>query len=169
MINIGPSRPSDPVRDVLYDLLRVIADPAAAKKRLDDLTAAKTEADEALTAANAVVAKAAADKAAADKVLAAAHADAQDRHERIAAIENRLAARETELNSRAENLAAAQRDHAAKSSAKDADLKAREEALAFRERHVEDLHRQVAGDAKAVNELRGQLERKLDAIRNAAA
>ena len=169
MLSLNQGLPPDPVRDALYDLLRVIADPAAAKKRLDDLTAAKADADQTLTAAQAVVVRAAKDKAEADTVLAAARAEAQTHKDAADARDAELNHRESNLKSQAVSLAAAQQTHVEKSTAKETDLKAREDALAFRERHVEDLHRKADGDAKAAVDLRTQLERKLAAIASAAA
>lgn len=166
---LSQSQPPDPHRDALYDLLRLVADPAGAKKRLDELTAAKVEAAQSIEVAKSVTAKAAADKAQADALLSAARQEAQSHKDRADTRQTDQDRREADLQSLADNLAAAQRDHAVSSTAKDADLRKREDALAFRERHVEDVHRQAEADAKAVSDLRVQLERKLDAIRNAAA
>lgn len=53
-------------------------------------------------------------------------------------------------------------------ASKEPELKKREQDLAFRERHIEDLYRKADADTKAAAATRSDLERRLAAIRRAA-
>ena len=111
-------------------LLTLLADPAAAKARLEELVAEKNAALDAATAVDAARKQAAADRSEAIKAVAE-HKHLAAKH---TARETELDAREVELNERAKNI-----DHASAAS-----VKQREGLVLLREQAMEREEKRLA-------------------------
>jgi hypothetical protein len=134
----SPTKESPNGTEAFFELLHLIADPAAAKKRLEEIFNATLKANEAIGAANEAQQKLDAARKLHDETL---RRERTEHQQKITQSNADLAARDQQLNSQ----------------------------LAERERAVKRLEAKASEDATAVSKLRGDLERRLATIREAAA
>lgn len=160
----------------VYALLALIADPAGAKSRLDELSRQSAElavATEQAAQANAQAlaeardaqAGADSDQAAASKALLRANDLLAANQIQESSILNKLA----EIQAATDNLSAARKDLTASAASQRAEFDAREKDLATREAAIADLTAQAQADAEIAAKLRSDLEGKLAQLKALAS
>lgn len=152
-----------------YTLLAIIADPDAAKKRLDELVSEKTAAQEAMDGARATTEEAKTVRKEAVAKLAEAtrlHADMTANHEiRTKQLDERhefLVAKDTRLTNYEAAVAAREKELGEPLAAREQAIANREAAAEKREAALDELHAQLE-KAKEVLDLRAK--KMLDAVK----
>lgn len=168
MISLLPTGSPAQTSDA-YALLAIIADPAAAKKRLEELVAEKQAAQEAMEATRAATKRATDDRTAAEKALA-------ETKKRGAAIDAEHAIKVKTLDERHDYLVAKDKrltDYEATVAAREKELGepmiARENVVSAREEAAQKREDELHTREVAALQMKEDYERKVAAIKDAVS